>query len=569
MAQTTTRQNGKGVVELLEEAAHLLRLAPPGALAAYAVGSLPFVLAVLYFWADMSRSAFARDHLAAGSMGLAGLFVWMKCWHAVFMRKLLAALCGEAPPAWPIRRVLRLVVAQAVIQPWGLLAVAASAVAVLPFPWAYAFWQSACLNADGRENAPLRQTLAASWRQAAVWTRQNVVALLVLGLLGVFVFINIAQAILTPSFLLKKFLGVDTVFTRGGFTALNTTFLAIAGGLTYLCLDPLVKSFYTLRCFYSRSRRTGQDLQAELRGLVSAKGAVVAALVAAAGILAACPSPARASTGPAASVLAAAGTADAGAAPAPEASPAGEGVSPEELDRSVGRVIGRREYAWRMPREREAESESASWLDSVSNKIDEWVEKLMDGLFGDKEPKRRREAPPPRSRGSGGSAWLAVLRPLIYVLLGVAVVVLLALVWHAYRKRGREPAKEAAKAAAAAPDLEDENIAPDELPERGWLELAREMLQKGDRRLALRAMYLASLSLLGARGMIATARFKSNGDYRRELQRRAHALPDLVAAFGQNVGFFEDSWYGLHDVTGEVVDGFLANQERIRRSDEG
>ena len=98
----------------------------------------------------------------------------------------------------------------------------------------------------------------------------------------------------------------------------------------------------------------------------------------------------------------------------------------------------------------------------------------------------------------------------------------------------------------------------------GWLDLARQMLAQGDRRLALRALYLASLSLLAARGMIATARFKSNGDYRRELERRAHALPDLVAAFGQNVGFFEDAWYGMHDVTGRIVNGFLANQKRIQ-----
>ena len=58
------------MVELLEEAVHLVRLAPAGSLSAYYVGSLPFVLALLYFWADMSRSAFAGERLAAGAMGL-------------------------------------------------------------------------------------------------------------------------------------------------------------------------------------------------------------------------------------------------------------------------------------------------------------------------------------------------------------------------------------------------------------------------------------------------------------------------------------------------------------------
>jgi len=102
------------------------------------------------------------------------------------------------------------------------------------------------------------------------------------------------------------------------------------------------------------------------------------------------------------------------------------------------------------------------------------------------------------------------------------------------------------------------------MPEEGWLEMARDLFRKGDRRLALRAMFLASLSMLAERGLIVIARFKSNREYQVELARRGHALPGIAEAFAGNVTFFEDAWYGMHDVTDAVVDAFTANQERIR-----
>jgi len=46
------------------------------------------------------------------------------------------------------------------------------------------------------------------------------------------------------------------------------------------------------------------------------------------------------------------------------------------------------------------------------------------------------------------------------------------------------------------PDLADENIRADQLPEDGWTKLARELLERGEFRLAMRAFYLASLAHL-------------------------------------------------------------------------
>ena len=104
----------------------------------------------------------------------------------------------------------------------------------------------------------------------------------------------------------------------------------------------------------------------------------------------------------------------------------------------------------------------------------------------------------------------------------------------------------------------------DQLPEEGWLGLAREMMARGDLRLALRAFYLAGLANLASRGLIAIAVFKSNREYEAELRRRARVQPVTQTAFSQNVAAFDRAWYGLHEVTQEALQEFQSNLERIR-----
>ena len=116
----------------------------------------------------------------------------------------------------------------------------------------------------------------------------------------------------------------------------------------------------------------------------------------------------------------------------------------------------------------------------------------------------------------------------------------------------------------STPDLTDENVGADQLPEDGWMKLGREMLSRGELRLALRAFYLSSLASLADRNLVSLARFKSNRDYQRELERRAHALPGVVSMFGNNVGVFEQVWYGDHPADPLLVDEFLASVQRLK-----
>jgi hypothetical protein len=158
------KQSEKPPFELIEEAFHLVRLAPSSALAQYYLGSLPFVLGLLFFWSDMARSAYAEQRLIPGVLGLTGLFVWMKAWQSSYCRQLLAQLCGEAIPGWSVRSFLQTAIYQAAVQPAGLFLLPFTLLAMIPFGWTYGFFSSATVI-HGIGSPDLRTALARTWRQ--------------------------------------------------------------------------------------------------------------------------------------------------------------------------------------------------------------------------------------------------------------------------------------------------------------------------------------------------------------------------------------------------------------------
>src|ERR1039457_11175 len=142
----------------------------------------------------------------------------------------------------------------------------------------------------------------------------------------------------------------------------------------------------------------------------------------------------------------------------------------------------------------------------------------------------------------GGS----VLRMLLYAF-GAAALVLIAIVVSLVltrRRRLKKVAVEARGAAPVAPDLEDESSHAGQLTADGWLELARFQMGRGEWRLALRALYLATLARLAAEGLLSLAKFKTNLDYEREAGRRAMGRGEIVARFAARRAAFEAVWYG-------------------------
>ena len=112
-------------------------------------------------------------------------------------------------------------------------------------------------------------------------------------------------------------------------------------------------------------------------------------------------------------------------------------------------------------------------------------------------------------------------------------------------------------------DLTDESITADDLPLDQWVSTARDMLTRNDFRSALRALYFSVLALLADSQRVVIARYKSNMDYTREMARRSHTEPELLAAFDWCVKIFERAWYGMHPVSRLQVDEFFNQQQRI------
>ncbi|GAK49281.1 hypothetical protein U14_00502 [Candidatus Moduliflexus flocculans] len=591
----------KGAIDLVEEAFHLLRRSSLATLAHYYIGSLPFVLALLYFWTDMSRSAYAAERCAEVAFGLTVAFLWMKSWQAAFALRLKVSLQRIPFPAWTWQRVWRLIAVQTIIQSWGMIALPCSLVLGAPFPWLYAFYQNATAF-GGEEDGSVKSVTKRAWNEAKRWPKQNmlliwltspwllvsgvavllvlsaffptnriewtwllimflayiaVLMLVVANPLGGIVAANLGVALYSLPQLLKMFFGVETMFTRGGMQMFNSTFFAVVCGLTYLCLDPLIKAAYVARCFYGEALRTGEDLTVEIRSLALSRQAATLLL---------------ALTLPFMYTVSAFAQTPSSENVAPAA------ISPSELNQSLDHVMNQPEYAWRMARERKPNEKEANfgfftrmfetfqrwgktlkiWLEKIGKwfgKLQKWINKIF--------PKKSLDDV---TFGSSGSS-ITGIQLLLYLLLGIIACVAAIMLWRVWRKRRQFRTSVAAisEANAAEPDLSDENVDASQFPADSWLTLAQEMIERGDFRLALRAFYLAGLAYLGEQHFVALAKYKSDREYEKELRRRAHAFPALLPIFTENMLAYQRSWYGLRDVERATLDQAMTNYEQLKR----
>lgn len=533
-------------IDLAEEAFFVLRHAQPSILISYLTGTIPFVLGLLYFWTDMSRSPFAAAHVGQSALGMSGLYIWMKVWHCIFANRLLSSLTGEFPQPFSVSRIIRLTAAQLAVQAYSWVVLPICAFTVALFPWALAFFHSFSITGDGNHDN-LRSAIKRAWSLTSLWQPQNHVMVFLLSWFTLSVFQGIGIVIMFIPFLLDALFGIETVFTRAGLSSLlNSTFFAVAASLTYLCINPLLKTAYVLRAFYGQSLRTGADLQAELRAIEIteerpeslSRTLVLSFLLV--GLL--CTSI--------------------------NAEEAQQTVAPDQLNESIEKVIHQREYQWRIPREdqdiKSGDTFLLDFLKGVQDTLGRWFKpfqsffkKVLDWIFD-------KIFPSPDPGSAGNKAPISDQSVLVAVLISAAVLLLVLLLYRMWKRQQKDELITAEEATVAIPDVTDESTTADQFPEEGWLSLAREYMERGELRLALRALYLSSLALLSRRGILTITKYKSNREYNWELQRKAQTNQDLLDAFRENLFLFERSWYGEHEVDGEILSRFNLNQERIR-----
>jgi hypothetical protein len=534
--------NTLGGLDLIEQAVHALRQTTPGTLLCYYIGAAPFVLAAIWYFSEMSRSGLADQHLVGGAIGLTALFLWMKLWQSVFALKFSAQIASQPTPKISTSTILRALASQAFLHATGLLVIPVAANILVPIVWVFGFYQNTTIL--GLREPSLGALARRSWKLACWALGQGHAALATLSLFSIFVFLNVAIAIIGAPHLLKILLGVESNTTLSVMSGFNTTFLAAAAGVTYLCVDPLFKAVFAMRCFHGEARTTGEDLRVTLRSFQSPALALILLL-----LIGTPTSPAfgAGKDSPASLTLAAVAQ--------PPATDSGT-----HLDRSIDEVLQNPKYTWREPRVKkdsaEGDTESAMWV-----RIKAWLKKTgrafgdwIDSLFK-------------KNRGLPGGGWNFPFsaQGLNYILIAMGAAVLVLLIWYIIRSYSRATRTSMeATPAAPMPDLTSDDVSGDELPVDGWTALALELLERGELRLAMRAFYFSSLAHLATRSLVNIAKFKSNRDYERELLRRSHALPGLTQSFSDNVSIFDRVWYGQHDINGELIQQFRGNVERIR-----
>jgi hypothetical protein len=248
---------------------------------------------------------------------------------------------------------------------------------------------------------------------------------------------------------------------------------------------------------------------------------------------------------------------------------AGQNIPPPALDHVISQTINESKYVWRMPRGQTVEPDAdkgviAKFFDKVGTLLRSWAKSLLEWL--DKILRRlfHHRLQSHDDSASSGYGWIMSLQILLYGLVAAVVIALVIFLLRVWNRRRRQPAALASEPVPTVPDLTDENVRADQLPEDGWIKLARELMERGEFRLAMRAFYLSSLAQLAARNLISIARFKSNRDYERELDRRAHSFPTLLSLFNENLFAFERVWYGTHAADLAAVNTFASNVEKLR-----
>jgi hypothetical protein len=227
-------------------------------------------------------------------------------------------------------------------------------------------------------------------------------------------------------------------------------------------------------------------------------------------------------------------------------------IPESELNEHIDRELSGSEYSWRKPQSHLISPEnnwlqnSVVWITKTLGKIFRGINQIADALtkwwkslFPDSAN------PMPLSAGTSAPNWITQVL-LWAILVGFLVATALIILRIIGRTKKKAPAPIGPQI-SIVPNLKSETIVADDLPEDQWILLARRKLEEGEPRLALRALFLAALSLLGSQRLIIVRQSKSNADYEAELKRRRSA--ELTELFKGDRRLFERCWYGDHPVT--------------------
>ena len=248
-------------IEMLEEGLSLLRRGPPAAHAYYLAGVLPFLLLLLQFCGELSYTRFSQADLPGWALALACGYLWMKGLQAVSSQVLLAAVRGQRF-SFKFGDCLRLVCAQALIQPVGLLLRPACALLVLPSANTDAFFHNATVGLSGQPG---------DWARCMRFSRSGFTHYFAFSALAIllrfFVFVNLLVFFYVAPRLLKHLFGIESLSAEGKVPIISWPVLITAALFAYFAIDIVIKASFVIRFHQLESRSSGSDILLEWRQL--------------------------------------------------------------------------------------------------------------------------------------------------------------------------------------------------------------------------------------------------------------------------------------------------------------
>ncbi|MEM9445032.1 MAG: hypothetical protein AAGA18_06740 [Verrucomicrobiota bacterium] len=245
-------------------------------------------------------------------------------------------------------------------------------------------------------------------------------------------------------------------------------------------------------------------------------------------------------------------------------------LSNSELEKAIEKTLTQRRYLWNKVEKQSLleDVDESNWflfwiknsLEWVKNKWKEWnhmlrqlVESWFERLGGSHNSRDRNPADP-----------VFFIKFFAFIILALFIS-WMVYYWFKHRKHITLSIDEDQSAETVSiPDLEDEDISPDQLPSDEWAKLAEEMFEKREMRLGLRALFLSLLAQLGHTNFIQIRASKSNRDYLMELERRFKNKGNMIQSFRHNIQMIEMIWYGDHLVTETMIDSFKKNSSIIQ-----
>ena len=597
-------------IDLIEEAIHLLRRAPIETYAFFLVGIAPFVLCFFQFCSEMSYSEFAGSSLPGFAVTLALSYLWMKALQYLACRQLVMVYTGELSNRGNFGRILKSCIHQAAIHPIGLFAKPMAALAsipgfltfvpllMLPASIICSFFQSASILITGESG-----DFAKCWHLSVNRGRAAASLLFLSSFLRIVIFLNVYLTIGILPYLLKALFGIDTFLSRDFRWLISFSYLVGIGLISYFVVDLLIKAIQVVEVCRAEAQTTGKDLQRSLISLTAGKRTGVLSLCLLVPMLTLRPDTTQDFRSAYCLYAVDPGRAPGVASNAPpnrghlpifpepggsgytvgcgnpnyplilvslkRASPSSEAerIPDSELNERIDRELSSSEYSWRKPQHHLVSGEKSwlqglgAWVAKSFAKVSRVINRLVDAItkwWRSLFPNPEGTAPLTTTAPN----WInqLLLYAIICGLIGAVALILLRILG---RSKKRKPVP-VGLPISVTPNLESETTVADELPEDQWILLARRKLEEGEPRLALRALFLAVLSLLGAQRLIIVRRSKSNSDYEAELRRRRSA--ELNELFGGNRRLFERCWYGDHPVTDLEIEQSTTFYQRLKHA---